>query len=420
MHWIRVGWAVLALGALFAAPAAAADVVAYDAVPTPLPGNLTSLGFEATSTSEFGGLVETAGTNGASPTVSVAMSSWGCEDGGGPTCTTTPGATFDHPITLRLYARGPGDAPGALLASQTRTFAFPYRPSADPLCGSGWTPDGGATCFSGRAVLITFDPLPVAIPDEVILTVSYDTTHHGPAPIGEGAPCFTQSGGCGYDSLNVGLRGAPFLGAQPRPADAYLSSTSGSSYCDGGGLGTGVLRLDAGCWTGYQPSFRISADVAPGPAGPPGAAGSAGPAGAPGSNGAPGAPGTPGVAGPAGPSGPAGVATASGAPARAFRGVTLRSARMVRTGLRVQVRCPSDAGTCQGRARVFAGGLRSATVIFDAPAGRAARFTIPLSSRVRRGAAAGMRLTLISSDARGATVRRVKALPGAASARRTG
>ena len=229
--------AVLALTLASAAPAVAAD--AYVAIPEPLPGNLSSIGFEATATSEFGGLVQLAGTNGPSPVVSVVLSTWGCEDGGGLTCLTSPGATFDHPITLKVYARGPGDAPGALLASQTKTFSIPYRPSANPLCGTGWSPDAGVTCFNGMAVRLTFDALPVAIPDEVVLAVAYNTTHRGYAPIGESAPCYTESGGCGYDSLNMGVRGVPTVGAQPRPADAYINSTSGGSYCDGGAGGHG-------------------------------------------------------------------------------------------------------------------------------------------------------------------------------------
>ncbi|MBI2356983.1 hypothetical protein HYV12_02970 [Candidatus Dojkabacteria bacterium] len=40
----------------------AASAVVYNSIPDPLPGNVPSLGFEATSTSEFGGQVSLVGT----------------------------------------------------------------------------------------------------------------------------------------------------------------------------------------------------------------------------------------------------------------------------------------------------------------------------------------------------------------------
>jgi len=49
------------------------------------------------------------------------------------------------------------------------------------------------------------------------------------------------------------------VGSQPLPDDAYLNSADGSQYCDGGTGGTGTFRLDAGCWTGYQPAFQVKA-----------------------------------------------------------------------------------------------------------------------------------------------------------------
>lgn len=408
-----------------AAPAPGATVVAYDAIPAPLPGNLASLGYEATSTSEFGGLVQLAATNGPNPVVSVVMSSWGCEDGGGVTCVTSPGASFDHPLTLNVYARGPGDAPGALLATQTKTFSIPYRPSAHPLCGSAWSPDGGVTCFNGKAVTVSFDALAVPLPDELVITIAYNTTHHGYAPIGEAAPCYTESGGCGYDSLNVGVRGVPTTGAQPRPSDAYLNSTSGSSYCDNGVLGTGSLRLDAGCWATFQPNFRIEAAAQSGPTGPTGATGSTGPPGVNGASGAAGPAGTVGAVGPAGTVGLAGPIGATG-PAGAkgdrgptgdsasrdrFTGVSVSTAQLRSGTLRLRLRCPRSAGTCVGRVRVFAGGARSATLLFDARAGQTVRVSIPLPASARgRTDATGLHLTLITSNDRGIVVRRNRVL----------
>ena len=99
------------------------------------------------------------------------------------------------------------------------------------------------------------------IPDDVIVSLAYNTTHYGYSPIGESAPCYSSSGGCGYDALNVALDGnSPSICSQPRPDDGWLNSTWGGAYCDGGAGGTGTFRLDAGCWTGYQPQLRLKAN----------------------------------------------------------------------------------------------------------------------------------------------------------------
>ncbi|MEO6398550.1 MAG: hypothetical protein ABIP13_08790, partial [Tepidiformaceae bacterium] len=115
--------------------ARAAGTVMYSSIPATLPGNVTSLAFEGTQASEFGDRVSfVAGSGTTLGSVTVVLSSWGCQAGFWQTgnCSTTPGATFTHPITLNLYQAG-GTLPGALIATQTQTFAIPYRPSADAL-----------------------------------------------------------------------------------------------------------------------------------------------------------------------------------------------------------------------------------------------------------------------------------------------
>src|SRR5436190_2806713 len=255
--------AMCAVAAVIAMPASAvAPTVVYDNIPTPQPGNVPSQAFEATQTSEFGGQVQLAGTQRQNPTVTVLMSSWGCQSGHwySGDCATTPGATFPTTITLNLYKVGAGGAVGPLIAggTQTQTFAIPYRPSASATCGDGRWFDG-TTCFNGYATPVSFTLSGVTLPSKLIVSVAYNTTHFGYAPIGESAACYSSSGGCGYDSLNVGLVPLPTTGTAPQPSDAYLNSSTGGQYCDGGAGGTGTFRLDAGCWTGYQPAFRIAA-----------------------------------------------------------------------------------------------------------------------------------------------------------------
>lgn len=237
--------------------------VIYNSIPSPLPGNVVSLGYEATSTAEFGDQVQfSVGSGRNLLKVTQTMSSWGCEAGSWHEgdCSTTPGTTFSHPITLNVYNVGPGSTVGSLITSVTQTFNIPYRPSASLVCGDGrWFNSADATCYNGYAVNIEFNLPGTLVPNNVIYSIAYNTTHYGAAPIGESASCFTSSGGCGYDSLNVGLEGVTTVGANPAPDDAYLSSTWAGAYCDGGASGTGMFRLDAGCWTGFKPSVRFFA-----------------------------------------------------------------------------------------------------------------------------------------------------------------
>lgn len=265
---VAAAFAFILIGLLPCQAPAAEAVVLYDAIADVLPGNVPSLGYEATSTSEFGDAVHLAYPGRKLGTVSVVMSSWGCEDGSWTSgCVTTPGATFDHPLTLNLYALSGGGV-GALLASQTVTFTIPYRPSADPVNCPGaptkWYNAADATCNNGLAVIVEWDfsDDAITLPQNVVWTVAYDTTHYGVSPIGTGAACYSSSGGCGYDSLNVGalaFPGAPFAGSDLDPDGAVLDSSWAGAYCDGGAGGVGTLRIDtaAGCWAGYTPLARI-------------------------------------------------------------------------------------------------------------------------------------------------------------------
>jgi hypothetical protein len=252
-------------------PASASPAPVYDNIADGSVGNVPSLGYEATSTAEFGGQIQLAGTQRTGLELTVLMSSWGCESGTwtGGNCATTPGTTFSEPITMNVYDVNPDNSVGDLVTSMTQTFEIPYRPSSSPECVGGdsglwWD---GTDCYNGLATPITFDPTGAGVtwPDEIIVTLAYNTTHYGATPYGSDTDCYISDGGCGYDSLNVGLVGDdPTAGSQPTPDDAYLSSTSPGAYCDSGTGGTGELRYDAGCWTGYQPAFEVTPEaVAP-------------------------------------------------------------------------------------------------------------------------------------------------------------
>jgi len=231
-----------------------------------MPGNVASLGFEATSTREFGDHVRfTPGSKRRVREVTVVLSSWGCETGAWNTgdCRTSKRAKFRHPITLNLYGVSGGGL-GPLLATTTEKFKIPYRPSASSKCGDGrWYSRKEKTCFNGFALEVSFKLREgVTLPDEVIWGVAYSTTHHGYAPVGQGAACFTEPGGCGYDSLNVGSESLALVGTDVDPDGAYLNTTHAPFYCDGGAGGVGTFRNDTGppvCWTGFRPMAKFEA-----------------------------------------------------------------------------------------------------------------------------------------------------------------
>jgi hypothetical protein len=268
--------AILAAGAISAlAPAgagAATGTVIYNNLPAPLPPNSVSQAFQATQLGEFGGQVEFAGPSLARTNITVAMSSWACQDGNWfeATCKTTKGAKFEWPVTINIYSVGTLNAVGSKIASLTKTFKMPYRPSDSPKCTGGrWFAKG--QCYHGKLFKITFPLKGVVLPSKAIISVAFNTSGYGTEPQGYSNPCNATTAGCPYDSLNVGLTEpaneeapeavAPSVGADPTPESAYQNSTTAENYCDKGLGGTGTFRLDSGpppCWTGYQPLFRVT------------------------------------------------------------------------------------------------------------------------------------------------------------------
>jgi hypothetical protein len=254
--------AALAVAALVASAAGAQGVAAlYDNTPSPLPGNVLMVPYEPTGTSEFGDRIAFAGGAPRSlVSATVTLSSWGCASGHfySGDCVTPPGSQFSLPITLNLYKVGPGASVGSLIGTVTHNFSIPFRPSVDPAHCSGGKWYASGQCFNGKAVTIRFNlmHLHLAIPDEIIFGVTFNTTHYGYDPVGEGAPCFSSSGGCGYDWLGIGLADPATTlsaGSNPAPSDAYQATLTDS--CSSGAIAP--FGLDAGCWTGYKPAVSF-------------------------------------------------------------------------------------------------------------------------------------------------------------------
>ena len=233
----------LALSAVVAvsAPAAGASTLVYDSIPETSPPSYASLGYEATSTDEFGDYVQLDGAARVLTTLSVGLTDWACENWATSNpCFSAPGSTFDHPITVNVYDvdhSGASPAAGDLIATLTETKAIPFRPSASPYCDGGrWRATDGS-CNNGFAFTLDFDftDQGVVLDDDVIVSVAYNTQHYGAAPTGVTGP---------YNSLNVSLADdAPTVGTDPS-ADQMFWKTTYPGYND-------EFILDGG-WTPYN------------------------------------------------------------------------------------------------------------------------------------------------------------------------
>lgn len=266
--------AAVAVVVALASPSALASgggKVIYDSTVKPLPGNLPSVGAEAYSFTELGDEVTFAAGSRQLGRVTVTLSSWGCQAGSWTTgdCVTRPGARFVIPITFNVYSPAASNTAGALLATRTQTFEVPYRPSADGIhCTSGKWFDRKQGCLNGLAANVTFDfsGQHVQLPNAVVYGITYNTSHYGPNPIGQGAACFTALGGCPYDSLNIGLAPKVRVGSKPFPNTVYQNAVYAGDYCDGGAAGIGLMRLDSAtnaCWfdatQSYIPAVQFAA-----------------------------------------------------------------------------------------------------------------------------------------------------------------
>lgn len=242
--------------------AAAGATVIFDNTAAVLPSNLPSYGPEAYSYNEWGGGVTFAGTARNLSTATVTMSSWACQTGswtvpfGTPgACVTTPGATYNVPITFNIYAVTGTNSVGALLATKTQTFVIPYRPSSIA-GGDGETWNGSS---HGIADNITFTfPAGTTLPDTAIFGVTFNTDHSGYVPInGSSAPT---------DSLNIATYPATDTATQavvgtwlPNDTSSYLSPR-GASTMIGDAAVTNMPTGSGDNFVSYMPAVQITAN----------------------------------------------------------------------------------------------------------------------------------------------------------------
>ena len=268
MHVRSLVAGLLAVAALGLTAASASASVPHSVLYTstaPGVGNIPSVGVEAYSFNQIGDEVILRRV-ARLKSVAVQLSSWACQSGAWYTgdCVTTPGATFTTPITLNLYKASSTDptshetTPGPLLATVTRTFSIPYRPSASPHCTGAQAGEwfkNGQGCFNGLAHTIgfTLTGLKTSLPRDVVWGVSYNSDNSGPEPLhGTNAP---------EDSLNVGLAPKVRAGHQRYPRGLFWDTRVASFSC-GSPFVPGDFNLDnagGNCWTGFVPAVQFNA-----------------------------------------------------------------------------------------------------------------------------------------------------------------
>jgi hypothetical protein len=238
------------------------QTIIFDNIAPVLPTNLPSWGAQAYSFNEWGGGVTFVGTARKLSTAIVTMSSWACESGSWNVaypaagyCQTTPGATYNVPITFNVYDVNGDGTVGALIATKTQTFVIPYRPSSGtcPSDMTAWGPE----CVHGLATNITFTFAGQTLPDTAIFGITYNTSNSGYAPLGgPGGPT---------DSLNIatypgtGSATEALLGTWlPDDVHSYLSPR-GATTMVGDAAVTHMPTGPADDFVGYMPAVEITA-----------------------------------------------------------------------------------------------------------------------------------------------------------------
>ena len=241
--------AALAALPLSAAFAASPPSIVYNAIPSVLAPNVASLGFEATSTSQFGDYVHLGGSNRVLSSVTVTMSDWALySDYSSDIRYSGNSQSWTHPITVNVYSNhlDANGVPDTLLATTTQTITIPWRPAASPACPGGTAWMAKRVCYNGVAFNATFNmnnPT-VTLPKDVIVGVAFNTADYGSTPIGSAGP---------YNSLNVGVpTGQTVSVGRDDSADNVFWNTSVAGFYTDGGTpgGVGIFRQDTG-WAPY-------------------------------------------------------------------------------------------------------------------------------------------------------------------------
>jgi PEP-CTERM motif len=237
--------------------ASAAPTVVYDSLGPTVP-NLSSLGYQATSTSEFGDRISFGAGPRGLDSVTVRMSTWALKSTytGNPLYTNAAG--YDHDLTFNVYGAGSGATPGSLLATKTIDTLIPWRPAADPTCAGGGTAwraaDGG--CYNGMAFDVVFDfsTLGIVLPEDIVFGLAFNTQSYGTNPEAAEGP---------YNSLNFGLSAAATVGTDVNNDGVFWNTSFGGFLTVPGNAG--AFKEDVGGWGNLVPAVQFATTAVPEP-----------------------------------------------------------------------------------------------------------------------------------------------------------
>lgn len=247
---ILVGFAIVFAFILAANPTFAASEIVYDALPSVSPDtSYPSQAFQAQQTFEFGDFIHLDGTNRILDKVTVTMVTWAkFADYSSNPLYMNNAVSWTHPITLNIYSStlDANGVPSQLLGTVTQNITIPWRPAASEACGAGlqWM-DGLGRCNNGYAFNAAFDmsSLGVVLPDDIIVSVAYNTQSYGEVPMVVTGP---------YNSLNVAVPAnqAVAIGSDDSSSEVFWNTITAAWYTDAGAAGSGILRKDTN-WAPY-------------------------------------------------------------------------------------------------------------------------------------------------------------------------
>lgn len=232
-------------------PAFATTETVYDALPSIDPQtSYPSQPFQAQQTAEFGDYVHLGGTNRILNNITVTMVTWArYSEYIADSNYNGNSVSWTHPITLNVYSNhlGANGVPDTLLGSVTPSITIPWRPENNPSdCSDGFKwKDGFGNCVNGLAFNANFDlsSLGVILPNDVIVSVAYNTQTWGYNPIGSTGP---------FNSLNVAVPPSQVVavGSDDSNSEVFWNTSTAAWYTDGGASSVGTFRKDTN-WVPY-------------------------------------------------------------------------------------------------------------------------------------------------------------------------
>lgn len=248
---ISGGLSVFALFAFLAMPASAATSVVYDALPSVDPAtSYPSQPFQAQQTAEFGDYIHLGGTDRLLDRVTVTMVTWArFSEYSSDSTYSGNGLSWTHPITLNVYTNhlNSSGVPDQKIATVTQNILIPWRPEniiEDCPDGFKWKNSLGV-CLNGLAFNAEFDlsGLEVTLPEDIIVSVAYNTQTWGYSPIGASGP---------FNSLNVAVPAnqTASVGTDDSNSEVFWNTLTAAWYADGGAAGYGIFRKDTN-WAPY-------------------------------------------------------------------------------------------------------------------------------------------------------------------------